>query len=224
MSISRTTHCSASAAFFGLVMIGVIRCGTPSYAVSSTRLGSMSTMRTSSGVERMSTLVISVFMQPDLPAPVAPATRMCGIFARLPQTKPPSTSLPRPTSIGWWSLVATLLRSTSPRLTSSRSVLGISMPIADLPGIGLRMRTSALATAYAMFLLSAVTFSTLTAGPELDLVARDRRAARVAGDLGVDVELLEHRGERADDGVGGLARGLVHRTRLERLGAAAGGR
>ena len=39
------------------------------------------------------------------------------------------------------------------------------MPMADLPGIGDRIRTSALATAYAMFRLSAVTFSTLTAGP-----------------------------------------------------------
>ena len=39
------------------------------------------------------------------------------------------------------------------------------MPIADLPGIGLRMRTSAEATAYAMFLESAVTRSTLVAGP-----------------------------------------------------------
>ncbi len=113
----------------------------------------------------MRTLVISVFMHPDLPAPVAPATRMCGIFARLAQTKPPSTSLPRPTTIGWWSLVAVLLRRTSPRLTISRSVFGISMPIADLPGIGLRMRTSALATAYAMFFDSAVTRSTFTAGP-----------------------------------------------------------
>ena len=45
------------------------------------------------------------------------------------------------------------------------SRLGISMPIADLPGIGLRIRTSAEATAYAMFFESAVTFSTLTAGP-----------------------------------------------------------
>ena len=45
------------------------------------------------------------------------------------------------------------------------STLGISMPIADLPGIGLRIRTSADATAYAMFFESAVTFSTLTAGP-----------------------------------------------------------
>ena len=39
------------------------------------------------------------------------------------------------------------------------------MPIADFPGIGLRMRTSADATAYEMFLASAVTFSTFTAAP-----------------------------------------------------------
>ena len=39
------------------------------------------------------------------------------------------------------------------------------MPIADLPGIGLRMRTSADATAYAMFFDSAVTRSTLMPGP-----------------------------------------------------------
>ena len=56
-------------------------------------------------------------------------------------------------------------RSTSPRLTFSRSAFGISMPIADLPGIGLRMRTSAEATAYAMFFDSAVTRSTLVPRP-----------------------------------------------------------
>ena len=49
--------------------------------------------------------------------------------------------------IGWVSFWATSLRSTSPSETVSRSTLGISTPIADLPGIGERMRTSALATA-----------------------------------------------------------------------------
>jgi len=39
------------------------------------------------------------------------------------------------------------------------------MPIADLPGIGERIRTSADATAYAMFLDNAVTRSTLVARP-----------------------------------------------------------
>src|SRR6478735_5131045 len=121
-------------------------------------------IRTSSGVERIRIEVIIELMKLDLPDPVAPATSRCGIFARLATTKPPSTSLPSPTTIGWWSERAVLDRSTSPRETTSLSVLGISMPIADLPGIGLRIRTSADATAYAMFLDSAVTFSTLTAG------------------------------------------------------------
>ncbi|CAB4990862.1 unannotated protein [freshwater metagenome] len=113
----------------------------------------------------MSTEVMSELMQLDLPAPVAPATRMWGIFARFAQTKPPSTSLPSAATIGCCSPFAAWLRRTSPRSTSSRSVFGISIPIAFFPGIGLRIRTSALATAYAMFLLSAVTRSTLTLGP-----------------------------------------------------------
>ena len=49
--------------------------------------------------------------------------------------------------MGWWSLRARAERSTSPSETTSLSVLGISIPIADLPGIGDRIRTSALATA-----------------------------------------------------------------------------
>ena len=122
-------------------------------------------IRTSSGVERIRIEQIIELMKHDLPEPVAPATSRCGILARLATTKPPSTSLPRPQTIGWWSPRAVPDRSTSPRETISLSTLGISMPIADLPGIGLRIRTSAEATAYAMFFESAVTFSTLTAGP-----------------------------------------------------------
>ena len=104
-------------------------------------------IRTSSGVARISSEVIIELMKLDLPEPVAPATSRCGIFARLATTKPPSTSLPSPTTIGWWSLRALLERRTSPSETISLSTLGISMPTADLPGIGLRMRTSAEATA-----------------------------------------------------------------------------
>ena len=91
--------------------------------------------------------MIIELMKLDFPEPVAPATSRCGIFARLATTKPPSTSLPSPATIGWWSERAVVERSTSPRETISLSTLGISMPIADLPGIGLRMRTSAEATA-----------------------------------------------------------------------------
>ncbi len=104
-------------------------------------------IRTSSGVERIRIEVIIELMKLDLPEPVAPATSRCGILARLATTKPPSTSLPSPQTIGWWSPRAMLLRSTSPSETISLSTFGISIPIADLPGIGLRIRTSAEATA-----------------------------------------------------------------------------
>jgi hypothetical protein len=49
--------------------------------------------------------------------------------------------------MGCWSALACGERSTSPRVTISLSVLGISIPIAERPGIGDRIRTSALATA-----------------------------------------------------------------------------
>ena len=60
-----------------------------------------------------------------------------------------------------------------------------------------------------MFLDSAVTRSTFVPEPRLDLVARHGRAAREAGDGGVDVELLEDMGERLDDLVVRLAARLV---------------
>ncbi len=115
--------------------------------LSSTRLGSTRIIRTSSGVARVRIEVISPLRQTDLPDPVAPAIRMCGILARLATRTRPSTSLPRPTTIGWWSLTAVCDLSTSPRLTISLSAFGISTPIADLPGIGEMIRTSALLTA-----------------------------------------------------------------------------
>jgi len=101
-------------------------------------------------------------MKLDLPEPVEPATSRCGIFARLATTNPPSTSLPSPMVSGWLLLVAGPDRSTSPSDTISRSLFGISMPMALLPGIGERICTSLDATAYAMFLASAVTRSTFT--------------------------------------------------------------
>jgi hypothetical protein len=105
------------------------------------------TIRTSSGVARIRSETIIEFTKLDLPAPVAPATSRCGIFARLATTYPPSTSLPTPMTMGCSVLRALCERRTSPRDTVSRSVFGISMPIADRPGIGERMRTSAEATA-----------------------------------------------------------------------------
>ncbi len=104
-------------------------------------------MRTWSGVARMMIEVSMELMKLDLPEPVAPATSRCGILVRSAVTKWPSTSLPTPVSIGFESLTALSDRSTSPSTTVSRSAFGISMPIADLPSITDRMRTSELATA-----------------------------------------------------------------------------
>ena len=63
------------------------------------------------------------------------------------------------------------------------------MPTADLPGIGLMIRTSGLATEYAMFLVERGDPLDLHGGAELDLVAGDRRPAGEAGDGRVDLEL-----------------------------------
>ncbi len=104
-------------------------------------------MRHSSGVARESRDTSIELTKLDLPEPVEPATSRCGIFVRLAVTKSPSMSLPRPMTIGWSSSAAVGARSTSPRRTISRSVLGTSMPTADLPGIGASRRTFSVATA-----------------------------------------------------------------------------
>ena len=49
--------------------------------------------------------------------------------------------------MGCKSWPATDERKTSPKATISRSAFGISIPTADFPGIGDRIRTSLLATA-----------------------------------------------------------------------------
>ena len=102
---------------------------------------------------------------------------------------------------------AAWLRSTSPRLTFSRSVFGISMPIADLPGIGRQDAHVGRGDGVRDVLGQRGDPLDLDAGAELDLVAGDRRAAGEAGDLGVDLELVEHLGERLDDAVVGGAAG-----------------
>jgi hypothetical protein len=68
--------------------------------LSSIRFGSIRIIRTSSGVERSSTEVRIVLMQPDLPEPVVPAIRMCGMRARSVQTDWPEMSLPSQTESG----------------------------------------------------------------------------------------------------------------------------
>ena len=84
------------------------------YWPSSTRFGSTRISRTCSGVDRMSTDVTNELMHDDLPAPVAPAMRRCGIVARLARTGRPEMSLPMATSSGWLARRASLDERMSP--------------------------------------------------------------------------------------------------------------
>jgi hypothetical protein len=68
--------------------------------LSSIFFGSIRIIRTSSGVERSRIDVRIVLMQPDLPEPVVPAMRMCGIRARSAQTAVPEMSFPSQTDSG----------------------------------------------------------------------------------------------------------------------------
>ena len=135
------------------------------YWPSSTRFGSTRIIRTWSGVARMRIDVISELMHDDLPAPVAPEMRTCGICARLTRTARPAMSRPSATSSGCVAWCASSDVRMSPSETSCRCRFGTSTPIADLPGIGARMRTSGDAIAYAMSFDRLVTRATLTPGP-----------------------------------------------------------
>ncbi len=84
-------------------------------------------------------------MQPDLPEPVVPAIRTCGIRARSAHTELPAMSLPSQTDSGL--AVAGRSSKTSPSVTMFGERFGSSTPTADLPGIGARMRISVVASA-----------------------------------------------------------------------------
>ncbi len=60
----------------------------------------MRIIRASSGVERSRIEVRIALMHPDLPEPVVPAIRMCGMRARSAHTDAPEMSLPSQTDNG----------------------------------------------------------------------------------------------------------------------------
>ena len=125
----------------------VKRCGTLLYWPSSTRLGSTITIFTSSGLVLINNEVTIEFIHEDLPAPVWPAINTWGSSERFISLGEPDISNPRPTFSGWSSFWASEEESTSPRETNLLCLLGISIPIALLPGIGAKRRTSGVAKA-----------------------------------------------------------------------------
>ena len=137
-----TAQLRALAAFFGSTTTWVSRWGRSLYWPSSTRFGSIKMSRTWSGVARVRIEVSTELMQDDFPDPVDPDTSTWGISARLAITARPEMSRPSATSRGWTALAASGEARMSPRATSWRRRLGTSTPMADLPGMGARIRTS----------------------------------------------------------------------------------
>jgi hypothetical protein len=77
------------------VTTGHIRCGTFANICSSTIFGSTRIILTSCGERVSRRLARIVLMHTDLPEPVVPAIRRCGIFARSSMIGVPSASMPR---------------------------------------------------------------------------------------------------------------------------------
>ena len=131
----------------GFVITLVNKCGTLLYCPSSTLFGSTITIFTSSGFALTNKEVTIELIQDDLPAPVCPAISTCGNSDKLTSRAVPDISKPNPTDKGCALFLASGDCKTSPNETSLRCLLGISIPIALLPGIGASKRTSGVAKA-----------------------------------------------------------------------------
>ena len=133
---------------------------------------------TSSGVALYSILIISVLIHSDLPEPVAPAIRRCGILAISVAMTCPLISLPTANATLDLRFLKLSDSISSRNATIEFSLLGTSIPMAALPGIGASIRISAAAR---LSFMSSARFSILltltpcsgcisnlvTAGPQL---------------------------------------------------------
>src|SRR3989344_4607653 len=97
----------------------------------------------------------------DFPAPVAPATKRCGIFARSAKIASPDTSRPSAKVSG-----KAFLKSSKPKRlrkpTKAIERFGTSMPTADFPGIGASILKGCAAKAKAKSFCSAVILESFT--------------------------------------------------------------
>ena len=104
-------------------------------------MGSIISIRTSSGRLVISIETMIEFKQTDLPVPVRPAISKCGMLAMSTTMGLPATSLPRKIGIFIERLFDCVSSITSRRRTICRVVFGTSMPTEFLPGIGATIRT-----------------------------------------------------------------------------------
>jgi len=96
---------------------------------------------TSSGGALKSRLQISALRKTLLPEPVVPAMSRWGIRVRSAMTGIPVMSSPSAMGSRCFAWAKASLSTASRRVTASRSALGISIPMAALPGMGATMRT-----------------------------------------------------------------------------------
>ena len=136
-------------------------------------------------------------MQPDLPEPVVPAIRMCGIRARSVQTALPEMSLPSQTESGRRGLRQVVV-DVAERDEVRREVRHLDADgllagdRREDPDLGRRERV-------AEVVLERRDLRHLRAGRELELVARHARAGDAADERRVDAEVLERLHERLAD-------------------------
>ena len=102
------------------VTTGCIRCGIRLYCESSTFLGSIKIILTSSGRLVMRIERIMAFKQTDLPVPVRPAISRWGISARSKTRGWPLTSLPRKSGMRHFWVLPPTPAITSPSRTTAR--------------------------------------------------------------------------------------------------------
>ena len=84
-----------------VITLGSIKCGKPLYIENSTRFGSIKINLKSSGEVLYIKLIKMPFRHTLLPEFVAPATKRCGIFARLQSLILPAISLPKAKASGF---------------------------------------------------------------------------------------------------------------------------
>ena len=103
-----------------------------------------------------------VFVITDLPEPVVPAMRRCGILARLAITGLPEISLPTAKARGFLSFFHSLLSRIERKVTSAGRTFGISIPTRRVPGMGASIRTLSTARFRASSLSRAAIFERTT--------------------------------------------------------------
>ena len=133
----------------------------PLYIDNSTFFGSTKTSFTSSGLAFIKIETIISFIQTDLPEPVAPATKRCGVLSISHHFTLPIISFPSPTASTAELVCLGIASSVSLKVTIWGASLGISIPTVLFPGIGAWILISFFASASDISLFIVKSFDTL---------------------------------------------------------------